>query len=99
MTEKYIESPKIAVCAQCGASNSMYIHRPTGKFYCKECFDHNFSCNSCHRVAINGISAEKLWWCWDCYLKDFYSIVRRKPKTDKDFKLIQELSKPIWQKK
>lgn len=99
MTDKFVDAGLVAKCALCGTPNSMYIHRPTGKFYCKECFNHMFSCNRCRKVAINGISAEKLWWCWDCYLKDFYSIVRRRPKTEKDFKLIRELSQPIWQRK
>jgi hypothetical protein len=95
---KYIDQGMVTNCAGCGSKHVMYIHRPTGKCYCVECFNKMFACNKCKTVTVNGFLAEKLWWCLNCYLKDFYGIVRRRPKTEKDFRILKELSKPIWQK-
>lgn len=97
--EIMIEKQRVAMCCMCGAKNSMYINRQSGKFYCEECFNKTFSCNRCHIIAIHGLQADKLWWCWNCFLKDFYGIVRRRPKTESDFKKIRELSQPIWKRK
>lgn len=98
MTEKFVPPDIVAQCVVCGAKNSMYINRQSGKFYCNDCFNKMFSCWKCHRIAIHGLKSEKLWWCWDCFLKDYYGIVRRKPKTESDFKKIREMSQPIWKK-
>jgi len=83
-------------CVNCGARNPKFVHRPTGNLFCSDCWNHMHRCIKCKKVSLEGITLNKERYCWDCYLKE-WGIQRRRPKTRKDFRLLEKLSKPIWE--
>jgi len=85
-------------CSQCGAKNPEYINRHTGQHWCKSCFDKKNSCVKCGLVQLGGINVGKDYYCLDCYLKEGWNIKRRRPKTEKDKRILKDLAEPIWEK-